>query len=531
MAATAIVLGVLREVWQETVAQGSGPPATVTTHIRCELRSLSKVRAQLVIDEITGAPAPFVTTQVSATGFLEFLVFTGGLGATMKWTLDAQLTHSIQQANDRDHGAYVSIVNSAAVGGGIASQTLAQTYAIGTVQADQTMVIDTVNHGAGVIINAAGSGVTADGPALEIQQSDAWDTTLQVSRRGAIVNGPVLEFERARGDYGIPTAVQLNDLIGVIDFQGYYDAAFYPFARIQVVCLSDESFGTALDFLIATDHGASVDRLWRMTGTLAGASSFICYGATPYVVPATTNVGYLGTGGQYWAGISAGIEDLYHASDDSLSSYLAFHKWRGTTSVPANILAGDDLGALDFYGYPAGAPTLDARIVATCVTAAPTYGTGIEFYIKPRSGVLSTAMVLNGDGIGANTTLILSNAPDVIPDVDGTGQLGIVGNQWDAAHIDGIYVHENLSVGATAFAGGADHTILYTSTGCVVPAPQAASVYQGAELFTLGSNQAAVSISAHEPAVAVTAETADTLIPIIYNGTEYYLLAYTVPPA
>jgi hypothetical protein len=481
MAATAIVLGTLREIWQETVPQGSGAPAIVTTGIRCDTRSLSKVRAQLVIDAITGAPAPAATAQISATGFLEFLVSTGGAGATMTWTLDAQLTHSVQQGNDRVHGAYISIVNSAAVGGGIASQTLAQTYAIGAVAADQRMVIDTAKGG-GVVVEASTAAVTADGVSFEVRQNATWAMPVRVVRAGDDAVGGNVQFSKSRGTIAAPTSVISNDSIGDIDFYGDFGGAFSIGNRIRALCTAIDEFGwdTAIDFYAV--RSSSLIQSWRLN-----RSTFIGYGIR----------------------------------DDMFSNSLEFRKARGTNAVPTAIQTDDLLGVIDFYGYNLSFNRY-ARVIGRATNVAGALvNSGIDFYVSYQN-VEALSMAISGTATG--TLLKIYNMPFVVPDVDGDGSIGIDGLQWGIARIDKIYAYENLAIGTQSILGGAMYTLLLTSFA-TMPAPQAAQVYIGAGLFAGGTTLATLALSAHEPAVVIGGATADYLIPVIYNGESFYLLA------
>lgn len=203
-----------------------------------------------------------------------------------------------------------------------------------------------------------------------------------------------------------------------------------------------------------------------------------------------------------------------------------FARARGTLPIPAAVQSGDELATIDYYGFPVAAYTLDARIVTKCVSAAPTYGTGFEFHLTPRAGALGLAMKLNGDGVGSNTVLTLYNSPDVESGANHTGRLGESGAQWSQAHIDTVNAYSNLCIGGATIGGAALHTVLLPNTA-TMPAPQANQVYIGSEDFGagIGSNEATLSISAEEPSIGTTPTNPSRLIPIIYNGSRFYLLA------
>lgn len=208
---------------------------------------------------------------------------------------------------------------------------------------------------------------------------------------------------------------------------------------------------------------------------------------------------------------------------------LQFTKARGTFAAPAAVNAADELGTIDFYGYPVNAYTLDARIVGACVGASPNYGTSLSFYVTPRAGVLGLAMVLDGNGAAANTQLIFYNSPDVFPIVDHAGRLGLDANRWVQAYIDTVNAYVNVCLGGGAIAGAANHTVMLPNDG-TQPGIQANQVYLGAADFAGlgGTNLACLEISSEEPAIIIGAQVVDRLIPIRFNGTPYYLHATDV---
>jgi hypothetical protein len=528
MAATKIVAGILREIWQEGLpGQAGGPFQVFTTGIRIDPGSLSRVRALLVVDSVVGGVIAPIVIADAPNGFLRFAVsFSGNPAVVVTWTLDAQLTHSIQQARDPNAGAYIAVVNGSGVGGILGNQSLAQTYDFGAVAADQHMIIDTA-RGGGVWCDASTAAVTAADVAFEVRANATWATPTKLSRRGDDALSHILEFEKARNTYAVPFPVAANDAIGTIDFTAFYNAAFRPAGRIQSVCLvADASYACALDFYVANSVDPALARLWRMDGSSVGSSALTCYGANPYILPGAVATGYLGSQAAYWSRLYVGAAELWRASTDIFASTAAFYKSRGTPAIPADIAAGDNLGLFEFYGRSGGAYTLDAVILAICESAAPAYGSGFEFHLKPRSGALSVAARLHGNGIGANTTLLLYNNPDVLPAVDSTGRLGEDGLKWAQFRVNTGYIYQNLLIGTTVVGGGAVGTLILTNAA-TMPVPQANQVYVGSVDFSgdLGTALAVLAVSAEEPVQPIGAFNADTLIPIVYNGHPYYILA------
>jgi len=400
MAATRLVSGILREIWQESAGQPGGPPQTIVTGIRLSNEQKQRVRATLVIDTVVGPALASASGDVTSDGFLQIRVFNGVGGTSISWTLDVQLTHSMQQALDHrtpTPDVYIAVVNGFGVGGTASAQNLAQTYDLGAAAADQRMVISTAKGG-GVVVEASTAAVTADGGSLEIRQNAAFAVPFVIRRVGNIAGGPNAQFAKARGTLPIPAAVQ----------------------------------------------------------------------------------------------------------------------------------SGDELATIDYYGFPVAAYTLDARIVTACVSAAPTYGTGFEFHLTPRSGALGLAMKLNGDGVGSNTVLTLYNSPEVVSSADHSGRLGEASLRWASAHIDTVNAYSNVCLGGAAIGGGALQTVLLPNTA-TMPVPQANQVYLGSKDWAGspfgGIAGATFEVVAEALVQAAGAAPADTLIPIRYNGADFVLLA------
>ena len=83
---------------------------------------------------------------------------TAAPGNTTHWRLDVTLNHSFQQTTSGNTGANWTIVVFNSGGAGVpAPQNLAQTYAIGTLSAHQTMTLTDANGG-GIIVDGTSSG-------------------------------------------------------------------------------------------------------------------------------------------------------------------------------------------------------------------------------------------------------------------------------------------------------------------------------------------------------------------------------------
>ena len=96
--ATRIVAGALREVWQELVPLDGGASQTIPTDIVCNLASLSKVDARLVLTTITATPVINATLGLANGRLVVTITNTSVPGNLATWILDVTLNHSFQQA-------------------------------------------------------------------------------------------------------------------------------------------------------------------------------------------------------------------------------------------------------------------------------------------------------------------------------------------------------------------------------------------------------------------------------------------------
>lgn len=266
MAATRIVSGVLREIWHDGAHVG-GAPQVFMTGIPISAQQLNRIRGLLIVEAATGPATPGCLLAV-VNGHLQVTITHGNAAVTLSWTLDLQITHSIQQATDFDpaHVPYVAIVFGVAA----TMQTLSQTYAIGLSRSDQTMVLANANNPTtvGIILDGSTAAVTSDGAALEVRQNALHAIPVVISRCiGGQNPGPNLQFTRARGTYDTPVNIAVDDELGTIDFYGYMVAGFGLMNRIVAITTAiaaGPTATTAFDFY--TTLAGSRARVLRVDG-------------------------------------------------------------------------------------------------------------------------------------------------------------------------------------------------------------------------------------------------------------------------
>ncbi len=214
---------------------------------------------------------------------------------------------------------------------------------------------------------------------------------------------------------------------------------------------------------------------------------------------------------------------------------LAFDRARGNFAGPAANSVGDELGRVDFYGYPVGAFVLSTQIVSKVLADAGNFATDVQFWVTPPAGAMSLAANLNMSGAANCTVLSLHVNPEIVSDVDGTGLLGRAALKWSALHVQTANVYVNVCMSGTTPFAGTTGAVLFDSTVAVLPAPQADQVYVAAHDWTPnggGIIEAALAGSAEAQAAAGQAAVDYTVgIPFTYNGVDYYLLARDLSPA
>jgi len=401
MAATRLVSGILREIWQDAAGQPGGPPQPITTGIRISTEQLQRVRALLVIDSVVGAALASASASVNSAGYLELLIFNGAVGTTLFWTLDVQLTHSMQQALDHRTplpSAYIAVVNGYGVGGVAAAQNLAQTYAFGASAANQTMIVDT-SKGGGVIIDGSTAVVTAPGRVFEVRQNSAQFTPMEIAYRGNANTPAWLYFSKARGTFAAPAQIATADLLGGLAFTGYSRSIWYDLAAISVYAVNvgaapDYFVQTAIDFDCAYD--SSKIRAFRMRlSSSAGGGVLVCMG-NGAIIPEIDNQGQLGSPvATAWG--SAAIYEVYALGN----LRLGFTTGAGAThtlvcpndtvfpaGTPTNRIY---LGSVD---WTEGSVTLEAALaisaeaLAWTAQAAVDYQTGIPLVYNGKNFLL-----------------------------------------------------------------------------------------------------------------------------------------------
>jgi hypothetical protein len=299
MAATRLVSGILREIWHDA-GQPGGPPQTIVTGIRLSNEQKQRVRATLVIETVVGPALASASGDVTADGFLQIRVFNGMGGTSITWTLDVQLTHSMQQALDHrtpTPDVYIAVVNGFGVGGTASAQNLAQTYDLGVAAVDQTMVVATAKGG-GVVVDASTGAVTGSGPAFTVRQSDTFSTPVLVDRALNSSDAAVLRLQRARGTLAVPVALQVADSIGDLSMLGYQSGAYDFAAIIRSTCIAvAPSYATDLEFFVRPTGGAVA--LAASLLTLATGTELRLF-TTPHVVPDVNATGSIGSAGKRW---------------------------------------------------------------------------------------------------------------------------------------------------------------------------------------------------------------------------------------
>jgi hypothetical protein len=294
MAATRLVSGVQREIWQEAVPQAGGPPQVVPTGIRASDPNRSRIRGLLTVTSIVGVPA-ISATLIIVDGFFHVRVFNANGGTSFTWMLDIERVHSLQQAIDPTQpNGVIQVVSGVLTTGGLATpQTLAQTYAIGADLGgvDQRMIVQTAKGG-GLTIDCTDAGVTADGVSLEIRQSATRLMPTVINRRGDDALGPVVQFDKARGTYPIPADVLTTDLLGSCDFYGQSGGVPVHAVRIAAEAVMGGGFHATLDFKVKgpVTAVATALRIWN-TGTAVRSIFSGVAEVIPAAYPNTSTLG------------------------------------------------------------------------------------------------------------------------------------------------------------------------------------------------------------------------------------------------
>jgi hypothetical protein len=569
MAATKIISGVAREIWQELVPQGGGgPPAVITTGIRASNQQRSRVRGTLTVNSIVGVPVVSAMLNI-VDGVFMVQVFNTAGGTSFTWTLDVERTQSTQQGLDHAYpNGVIQVVSGVLSTGGLAApQTLAQTYDIGAVDADQRMIVSTAKGG-GVTIDCTDAAVTAAGVSFEVRQNAAWSLPTVISRRGDSDLGPVVQFDKARGTYPIPADVQDNDLLGVTEYYGRLGGVPILGTRLTSIAIGT---GAGLDagFDVYVTAASAPVHVLRIDSRAAGGLPELVMQGDGSIIPATNHLGKLGSLNQVWGTASIDRVLVYHdlridCTDaivvgsgpslevrqsvahstpvlfhrngaDTVGPILEFSKARGTYAVPADVLTTDLLGSCDFYGQSGGVPAHAVRIAAEAVMGGGFHAT-LDFKVKGPVTAVATALRIWNTGTAVRS--IFSGVAEVLPAAyPNTSTLGIAIVPWSAAHIDTVNAYTNVCVGGGA-ANIAEQSVVLLGAGSVLPtisaAPEkgpAGSVFlQGYPQSATPGDKIILALTQEENIQSVSGVTPNFGIPILYNGKYCILFAY-FPPA
>jgi hypothetical protein len=400
MAATRIISGQLREIWQELVPQGGGgPPQVITTGIHARNPHRSRVRGTLTVTSIVGVPVVSAVLNI-VDDFFVIQVFNTAGGTSFTWMLDIERTQSTQQAIDPTYpNGVIQVVSGVLSTGGLAApQTLAQTYDIGTVDADQRMIVSTAKGG-GVTIDCTDAAVTADGVSLEIRQSAAWLMPMVIGRRADDNQGAILQFSRARGTYPVPADLQDGDAIGSIHFLNQYLGVgqFGTLINASVVGVAGGP-ATAYDFYAAYANVSM--NMWRMDRPGVNLARLTGFGINPGIIPNTTHTGYLGEGDKIWASAAIDTVSVYDniifngaSAGANANHTIAFPAaatveptaTAGLVHVYAWLFAGGGAGSnLAALTITAAEPVLAAQAFADYQVGIPCRYNGKDYYLLAR---------------------------------------------------------------------------------------------------------------------------------------------------
>ena len=158
--------------------------------------------------------------------------------------------------------------------------------------------------------------------------------------------------------------------------------------------------------------------------------------------------------------------------NDAVGPRLEFNKARGTYAIPADVHAGDEIGAIDFNCQLAILTNPAARI-NTVVTSLGEGGpfVGLDFYTAVESG--PTTLVHNWRMMSTDPTTSLligyGTYPIVQPVTTLTGGLGDNLHIWDSAWIKTAWVTLNEVIDSTSSGGALYSLEIRQSTGFETP--------------------------------------------------------------
>jgi hypothetical protein len=242
-----------------------------------------------------------------------------------------------------------------------------------------------------------------------------------------------ISFRNARGTSIVPTAIQVGDSIGDIDFYGYNGATFNYSGGIE--CQASSTFsgaGTETRFNFNLTPVNSLTAINAATlessGDLRLRGAYVTLGSsTSTTIPVSVNA----TLGSFTSGFSS-VNVAASGASNSPTASVAYVSCRGTVVAPTATQSGDLIGNLDFIGYGetnwAYSASLDVVAAGTFTGAStpsdlhinltPT-GTVVPANTFQLTGAgfinIGTATNLGGIALGVVTpkTLISGTAPTV----------------------------------------------------------------------------------------------------------------------
>jgi hypothetical protein len=202
-------------------------------------------------------------------------------------------------------GVVVTLGGRISTGGTSGSQTLFQTYNIGTTAADQTMVVDDTAHGGGILIDASTAAVTgAATSSLEVRQNALHDVPVALTRYINQVPGPELKLYHSRGTFAAQLDVQPNDELGTVNFYGRVGGV--PVLGNKIVAVQQDIAPNATGFhFYVTARSASAPSLaMQLDEDGPGANTVLLLYNNPQILPSVDHQGAIGSNSERWSEIS-----------------------------------------------------------------------------------------------------------------------------------------------------------------------------------------------------------------------------------
>lgn len=290
----------------------------------------------------------------------------------------------------------------------------------------QDFGIGTVSLTGGVFVNANAASMQS-GPSGTTFHTAQADSTANYTILDAFANAPAIIFRRADGTGASPSAVQSNDVLGVLGAYGYGASGYNSEPNANVSFFAAQNWtgsaqGTYLD-LITTANGGII----RATALRAENDGGIV------LAPATNpnpsfGLGSLGMTGALIldanasASLSGPTGTLVHISQaDTLSNSLLLDAYANNANItlrradttaasPSAVQSGDQIGTYGAAGFNGSAYTSNRAAIA--VIAAQNWtvgnnGTNLDVYTTPLNSSTNTISARHfpsgGIGIGEST--------------------------------------------------------------------------------------------------------------------------------